>query len=88
MNVLSGCATVLLVRNPGARTYAPPSFQSSRAQFFWGFVQAQEPLALDQICLGKDADQVSFTYTPVDLLETAVTLGIYSPRTVKVWCQL
>jgi hypothetical protein len=85
---LSGCATIVVTRKPETRTYAAPTYQSSRAAFFWGLYQAEPDLELDQICLGKDADQVSFTYRPTDILETVVTLGIYSPRTVRVWCAL
>lgn len=84
----SGCASIVSPRKPETRTFAPPTYSSSRALFFWGLLEGQPDLALSEICLGKDADQVTFVTTPVDAIETLVTLGLYSPRTVRVWCQL
>jgi len=82
------CATILVTRKPETRTKAPPSYQSSRPLFLWGLVDGQPDVSLSDVCLGKDADQVSFSYTPLNIVETAITLGVYSPRTLRVWCQL
>jgi hypothetical protein len=85
---LTGCSTLLYVRSPQQRTFADPAYESSKIFFFFGLAGGPHDVYVDQICLGKDIDQVSTEYTPSDVLKGFLTLGIYTPRTVKVWCQL
>lgn len=84
----SGCSTIEFVRNPGMRTNAEPVYSSSKEFFFWGLAGPKHDIYVDRICLGKEVDQVATTYTPSDFLLNLITVGIYSPRTVQVWCQL
>ena len=85
---MTGCSTVLYVRGPKGRTYSDAVYESSKPFFFFGLVGPQYDVYVDQICLGKDIDQVSTEYTPSNFLAGVVTLGIYTPRTVKIRCQL
>ncbi len=84
----SSCSTVAYVRNPKTRTYSDPVYSSSKEFFFWGLSGPQHDIYVDRICLGKEVDQIATTYTPSDVLLNLITVGIYSPRTVQVWCQL
>ena len=82
------CSTVLLVRHPNSRVFTEPTYTSTRPFFFWGIVGGPQHVYVDQICLGKEVDQVVTQYRSTDILWGILTLGIYSPRTVKIWCQL
>jgi hypothetical protein len=82
------CSTVLLVRNPNSRVFTDATYTSTRSFFFWGLVGGTQHVYVDQICLGKEVDQVTTEYRDTDVLWGILTVGIYSPRTVKVWCQL
>jgi hypothetical protein len=86
--ILSSCSTVLFVRAPEKRTYAEPSYSASKEFFFWGLAGPPHDINASQICLGKEVDQVATTYTTSDFLLNLITVGIYSPRSVQVWCQL
>ncbi len=85
---LAGCSTVLFTRTPGSRSYTEPIYEVSRPYFFWGLVGGPHDVYVSKICLGKDADQISTEYTAGNVFAGVVTLGLYTPRTVKVWCQL
>jgi hypothetical protein len=84
----SACSSVMYVRSPANRVFTEPTYESSKPFFFLGLVGPDQHVFVDQICLGKDADQIVTAYTGSDVLSTVLTLGIYAPRTVKVWCQL
>lgn len=85
---LSGCATVITVRQPELQVFTAPDYQRVRPIFFWGFVPAEGDLDVSAVCLGKKINQVSTTLTTGNFLATLFTVGIYSPRTVRVWCSL
>jgi hypothetical protein len=84
----AGCSTVLFVRNERSRIFTPAIYETRRPFYFFGLAGQDQDVYLDRICLGKDVDQVSTEYTGGDVLVSLVTLGIYTPRTLKIWCQL
>lgn len=89
---MTACSTVTAIRKKETRvddpSRYPPSYQETKSFFFFGLLGVQTELDASRICLGKEIDQVSTAYTPGNVLVTALTLGIYAPRTVRVWCQL
>ena len=78
----------MAVRSPESRIYTDAVYESSKPFFLYGLVGPVYDIYVDQICLGKDIDQISMEYTPGNILAGLITLGLYTPRTVKVWCQL
>jgi hypothetical protein len=84
----TGCSTVLFVRTPGSRIFTPPIYESNKAFFFFGLVGPEYDFYIDKICLGKTIDQIATEYTPGNVLTAVITLGIYTPRTAEIWCQL
>jgi hypothetical protein len=84
----AGCGTVTFLRNPETRTFVDATYESRKAYWWWGLKGGPYDEYVDQICLGKNADEVMFERTASDLLVTFATLGVYAPRTVKIWCQL
>ena len=84
----AGCSTVLYVRKPETRTFVDATYEITRPYFLWGTTGEEAHVYADKVCLGKDVDQISIGYTGSNVLASVITLGIYMPRTVKVWCQL
>ena len=84
----AGCSSVLFVKDPKSRIFTDATFESSKPFFFFGLIGPTYDVYVDQICLGKGIDQVSTVYTGHDLLASIFSLGIYVPRTVRVWCSL
>lgn len=86
--VFSGCSTVLFTRAPDSRVETGAVFQSQKSFFLFGLIGGEYMVYVDEVCLGKEADQIATEYTATDVLTGIFSLGIYTPRTVKVWCQL
>lgn len=86
--LLTGCSSLLFVRAPDRRTYTDALIEFHETSFFFGSVGGSRELFIDRICLGKDIDQVVVEGTAMDIMKSVLTVGIYTPRTVKVWCQL
>lgn len=84
----TSCSTIHFVRDPQSRTYTEPVYSSSKEFFLWGLTGPTHDIYADRICLGKDIDQIATTYTPKDFFFNLITLGIYSPRSVQIWCAL
>lgn len=85
---LTGCSSVAFVRVPEARTKSTPAYEAKAPFFFFGIIGGPADVYADRICLKQQVDQVVTEYTGGDFAATLFTLGIYSPRTVKVWCAL
>jgi hypothetical protein len=77
-----------MVREPGTRTTAAPTYEDSKEFFLLGLLGPRHSYSSRELCLGKEIDQIETAHTANDVLVTAVTLGIYAPRTLRVWCSL
>jgi hypothetical protein len=80
-----GCSTVTIRDQGTQKLVAEPSYESSKA-FFLGGLVGEAHVDVDQICGSNVPKQLQAQHTFVDSLLTGLTLGIYAPRTVKVWC--
>jgi hypothetical protein len=83
-----GCSSVALIRNPGSRVYTDPSYEVTEPFFFLGLVGHPAETRVDEICFGHGANQILTRYTAGDVVATLFTLGIYAPRTLRIWCSL
>ncbi|MCK3655011.1 lipoprotein bor [Pasteurellaceae bacterium Macca] len=81
---ISGCATQTATLKPTTKTL--PTYENSENFFVFGIGQEKTINAVE-ICGGADkiAKVESFLSAP-NILLTLVTIGIYSPRTSKVYC--
>ncbi len=86
--LLSSCSSTTVIRQPSARTYAEPTYEDSKEFFLFGLLGPRHSYNTDELCLGKDADQIQTVYADTDVLTGIFTLGIYVPRTMRVWCAL
>lgn len=83
--VLTGCMTQTATLKPNTAT--TPTFEETQSFFISGIGQSKTINAV-KICGGQDkiAKVESFWSAP-NILLGAVTLGIYTPRTARVYCQ-
>ncbi|OFZ79451.1 MAG: hypothetical protein A2583_02940 [Bdellovibrionales bacterium RIFOXYD1_FULL_53_11] len=82
---LAACSTVTMRTKGTAKLGTTPTFESSKPYFLWGLV-GEHHIDIKEICQGKEAVQWQAQNTFLDGLLGCVTLGIYAPRTAKVWC--
>lgn len=85
---LGGCSSVVFIRNSASRVHTPPQFSSSKQFWLFGLVGDEYDVHIKTLCLGKEVDQVATFYDTQDVIAGLVTLGVYTPRTVGVWCRL
>ena len=81
-----GCSSVTLRDTGKAKATSEPSYESSKPFFFWGLA-GEHHVDVKQICKGSEPKQIQSQRTFTDSLLNVITLGIYSPRTVRVWCK-
>ncbi len=62
-----------------------PTYEVSKPYFLWGLV-GEHHFDIHQICNGKGAEQIQTEFTVLDSALSIITLGIYNPRTAKIWC--
>ena len=82
----SACATVTIRPDGGARINSTPTFEQSYG-FFLGGLIGEANIEVSKICKDKTPTQMQTEFTFVNGLLGAITLGLYSPRTAKVWCK-
>lgn len=83
--LLAGCSTQTATLKP--HTTQIPSYEESQSFFLFGIGQENTVNAVN-ICGSKEKiAKVESFHSPVNILLGAITLGIYTPRTAKVYCQ-
>lgn len=83
--ILSSCYSVTLRPEGEAKLISEPTAETSYDFFFWGLAKKYN-IDGKALCSGG-VRQVQAQTTLVDGLLTVVTIGIYSPRSVRVWCK-
>lgn len=83
--LFAGCSTVTIATQGKAKLATDPTYESSKS-FFLGGLVGEVDFDITKPCNNKMPIQVQTQSTFVDSLLTIVTVGIYSPRTVRVWC--
>lgn len=84
--ILSGCSSVTIKPKGGAIISNSPTMEKSYS-FFLGGLIGEHTVNVTQFCDGSEPVQFQSQNTFVDKLLGGLTLGIYTPRTVKIWCQ-
>jgi len=72
----SACSTVTLRDKSTGKLSADPTYESSKAFFFWGLA-GEHHLDVTQLCNGKSPRQIQAQNTFLDGFLGAITLGIY-----------
>ena len=85
--LMSACATVTITKRGVARSEAEPTYRRSQDFFLWGLVGGPHEVDATEICGSKrEAVQLQAQHTVGDVVLTLLTVGIYAPRSAKVWC--
>jgi len=81
-----GCSSVTIQPKKMPKIPFEPTYQESRSFYFWGLVGEQR-VDVKAVCQGREVQQMQSQQTFADGLLGVLTLGIYAPHTVKVWCK-
>ncbi len=83
--MLSACSSVTIQPQQVTKLSSKPSYQDSRPFFMWGLVGEQR-VDVKQVCGEQAVVQMQSQQTFTDGALGLVTLGIYAPHTIRVWC--
>jgi predicted RND superfamily exporter protein len=84
--ILSSCSAVTVRTDSERKSQNPPNFEKRYNYYFWGF-KGEHKVNVRMVCKGKDIEQIQSIHTFRDNLLALITLGIYSPRTARIWCE-
>ncbi len=83
---VSACSSVTIRPKGGVKDTSPPSYIDSKPFYFWG-LKGQHKVNVNEVCEGAEVSQMQTKVSISDFLYGGLTLGIYAPRTAKVWCE-
>ena len=83
---LSGCAAVTITENGESNFKYYPDYEESKNFYLWGLV-GEHHIDVTEICTKTPTIQMQTKFSASDIFYTIITLGIYLPRTAKVWCE-
>ena len=83
---LVGCQNVTIKPDSQVRVSDTPNYQDTRHFFFWGLL-GEERVNVSSVCDQYPVAQMQSQQTFVNGLLGAITLGIYAPHSVRVWCE-
>jgi hypothetical protein len=83
---LSGCAAVTITKTGESNLKYHPDYEESKHFFLWGLV-GEHRINVTEICTKMPTIQMQTKFSSWDVFYSAITLGIYLPRTAKVWCE-
>ena len=81
----SACSTVTIHPKEINPISSPPSYEETKSFYFWGLA-GERRVNVTEACNGKEVTQMQSQQTFSNGLLGAITLGIYTPHSVKVWC--
>ena len=84
--LLSGCAAVTISQDGTSDFKYQPDFEEAQHFFLWGLI-GDKHINVKEICGSKPAVQMQSKFTAMNVLYTGLTLGLYLPRTARVWCK-
>ncbi len=85
--LLPSCANVTVRPDGGQRVSSNADVSESTDFFLWGLTPESVDVVLANHCGGATPKQFQAQTTFIDGLLGAITLGIYSPRSYRVWCR-
>jgi hypothetical protein len=80
-----GCATATIRPDGGPKNSAGAQYESSETFFIFGLV-GEANIDVKDICGSKKVEQMQTQATFMNSFLGALTLGIYTPKTARVWC--
>lgn len=83
---LSGCAAITVTEKGDPSFLYRPHYEQTKHFYLWGLI-GEYRINTREICGARPVVQMQTLFEPLDVLFSALTLGIYLPRTAKVWCE-
>lgn len=83
---MTGCSTVTISPTGHAKIKSEPSYEAKQSFFLAGLI-GERHVDVQSICQQRPVVQMQTVDTFSDSLLGMVTLGIYTPRTARVWCE-
>jgi len=84
--LISACSSVTIRPDGGEKDTSDPSYMDSKAFYFWG-IKGEHEVDVNELCEGAPVSQMQTVMTSSDWFFGYLTLFIYTPRTVKIWCE-
>jgi Bor protein len=84
--VLSACGSVTIRTDHQSESSKPPHYQKSYNYWWWG-LKGEYDINVREICAGKAVEQMQSVASFSDAALTLLTIGIYAPRSARVWCE-
>ncbi|MBX2847175.1 MAG: Bor family protein [Acidiferrobacterales bacterium] len=82
----TACSTVTVRPKGGAKDNSTPSYIDSKP-FYFGGPFGTHKVDVNEVCEGNEVTQMQTVTTSSDWFFSFITLGVYTPRTAKVWCE-
>ena len=83
--LLQSCAAVNVRTDDQPEDLSTPTFQKTYT-YWWFGLQGEHRINVREVCMGKPVKQMQTVDSATDSLMRLITLGIYWPRTARVWC--
>lgn len=83
--MLTACQTVRIQFNDKWDRDQKPSYTDYFDYYWWG-LKGTNSVSVQKACVDQKPYGLVQARTVEDMIITALTLGIYAPLTVKVWC--
>jgi hypothetical protein len=82
---VGGCSTVTILPKGHVELATEPTYEKSLPFFIAGVV-GERDVDAKTICAGKPVRQIRTESTFLDSFFGIITIAIYAPHTVKIWC--
>lgn len=83
--LLSGCSTVTIQPERTAKLVSAPHYEETLDFYFWG-LKGEHSIDVVKVCGDSQVKQMQTQLAIENGLFSLLTLGIYAPHTVKIWC--
>jgi len=84
--LLSGCLKTS-VSFSSTSTGVTPEFEESQSFFLYGIVPDEITLSSSDVCRSGEISRLETRTTGLDGFLNIITFGIYTPKTLRVWCK-
>ena len=83
--LLTGCMSTKFVLDPKWNPQTKPAYEDYFDGWWWG-LDGRAEVSLQKVCMDQRPLAFQRVKTGEDIVISFVTLGIYTPTTVKIWC--
>ena len=86
VSLLASCSTVTIHPQESQKLATAPTFQETRNFYFWGLA-GEARVNVKEVCGERTVSQMQSQRTFANGFLGAITLGIYAPHSVRLWCE-